>query len=112
MRLIEKEMVAALKDKRDWHKDNTSVTWQVNVAEVRLYRHLVATYTPSINTLYLRDAGWQTVTTKSRLNALLDAFAPGQGIFQRDFAWYVTSNPDDDNAVTPWTGAASFMMAG
>ena len=36
------------------------------------------------------DGGWQSVTTKSRLNALCDYFCvDGEGVFQKDFQWYV-----------------------
>ncbi len=36
------------------------------------------------------DGGWQTVTTKSRLNALCDEFCiAGEGVFQKDFQWFV-----------------------
>ena len=38
----------------------------------------------------LFDGGWQTVTTKSRLNALLDEFAAGTGVIQRNFEWFLT----------------------
>ena len=36
------------------------------------------------------SGGWQSVTTKSRLNALLDEFAPSMGIFQKDWVWYLS----------------------
>ena len=36
------------------------------------------------------DGGWQSNTTKSRLNALCSEFCvAGEGVFQKDFAWYV-----------------------
>ena len=36
------------------------------------------------------DGGWQSNTTKSRLNALCDYFCvDGEGVFQKDFTWYV-----------------------
>ena len=38
----------------------------------------------------LFDGGWQTVTTKSRLNAILDEFAAGTGVIQRNFDWFLT----------------------
>ena len=36
--------------------------------------------------LELVDAGWQTVTTESRLSALARAFK-GQGVYKKSFAW-------------------------
>ena len=36
------------------------------------------------------DGGWQTNTTKSRLNALCEYFCvDGEGVFQKDFQWFV-----------------------
>ena len=36
-----------------------------------------------------RSCGWQTVTTKSRLNAILDTFFHNVRIVQRQFEWYI-----------------------
>jgi len=44
--------------------------------------------------LRLFDGGWQSNTTKSRLNALLDEFVPSMGVFQKDFVWYVSDRLD------------------
>jgi hypothetical protein len=36
------------------------------------------------------DGGYQSVTTKSRLNALCDEFCvTGEGVFQKNYKWYV-----------------------
>ena len=36
------------------------------------------------------DGGWQSNTTKSRLNALCDAFCvAGEGVFQKNYKWFV-----------------------
>ena len=77
MRKIEEAMVQALRERRDFTRDNTSVYWGIDYmtdeAEARVYLHgnYIASYYPDMGDLYLPDAGWQTVTTKSRLNALL-----------------------------------------
>lgn len=52
--------------------------------------------------IIVRSGGWQTVTTKDRLNQLLSDY--GHGIYQKDYAWFVVSRGDDgrydhDNAV-------------
>ena len=37
------------------------------------------------------DGGWQSNTTKSRLNALCEEFCvDGEGVFQKDFKWFVS----------------------
>ena len=44
--------------------------------------------------LQIFDGGWQTTTTKSRLNALIDRFcnAVTDGVFQKDYQWYIRDN--------------------
>ena len=37
----------------------------------------------------LFDGGWQTVTTKSRLNAILNEFSTGTGVIQRNYEWFL-----------------------
>ena len=90
MRKIELEMIRAINNNRNWSKDNTSVTFDpdTNNSNVYLHGNLIATVTDTDMTIY--DGGWQTVTTKSRLNALCNEFCvAGEGVFQKDFAWYV-----------------------
>lgn len=58
--------------------------------QVLLYGHTIACVEPDINRIRLSDCGYRTVTTKSRLNALLGAFVPGEGISQRDFEWFTS----------------------
>jgi hypothetical protein len=55
---------------------------------VKLHGHEIATFYPAIDTFVLRDCGWQTATTKSRMNALLSAFCPGSVISAKNFDWY------------------------
>jgi hypothetical protein len=56
--------------------------------QVRLFGNLIGVVEPDTMRIRLSDCGYRTATTKSRLNALLRAFVPGEGIGQRDFAWY------------------------
>ena len=53
-----------------------------------LHGNLIATVTDNDMTIY--DGGWQSNTTKSRFNALCTEFCvAGEGVFQKDFTWYV-----------------------
>ena len=87
MRKIEQEMCAALKAGDNWSKDNTTVSWHQfltgdkDYADVMLHGHRIASYYPQDEVLHLRDAGWRTVTTKSRLNALLETFGQGDRLY-------------------------------
>ena len=95
MRLIEKNMNQAIRNRKEhWQSANTSVeSFYCSVSDrvgsiVKLHGNKIAEeYAKSI---VLFDGGWQTVTTKSRLNALLDEFATGTGVIQRNFEWYLT----------------------
>lgn len=61
--------------------------------EVLLHGNLIGVVEPDLMRIRLDDCGYQTVTTKSRLNALLKAFVPGEGISQTDFVWYAADGP-------------------
>ena len=90
MRKIESQMIAAVQGNRNWTSGNTCVTFdpETGASKVFLHGNLIATVTE--DTLELFDGGWQSVTTKSRLNALCDAFCyAGEGVFQQDWKWYV-----------------------
>ena len=87
MRKIERLMNAAITDGRDWSLKNTSVTMNGNIAEVRLHGNLIAEVSDECVTLH--DGGWQSNTTKSRLNAILSQHGlPGEGIFQHKWEWF------------------------
>ena len=90
MRKIETNMIAAINNRKDWKSGNTEVFINGNnCANVYLHGNLIA-WVNKDNDLTVFDGGWQTVTTKSRLNALCDEFClRGEGIFQKDFVWYV-----------------------
>ena len=89
MRKIEEQMNAAIRDNRNWSKGNTMVTTDEDVSKVFLHGNHIATVDDDSITLY--DGGWQSVTTKSRLNAILDEFGmDGERVFQKDFVWYVS----------------------
>ena len=94
MRKIEQKMIDAIKSETDWKSGNTKVVNFFNdghkcvVSSVFLHGNLIAEVTD--NDMMIFDGGWQSKTTKSRLNALCDEFCmAGEGVFQQDFAWYV-----------------------
>ena len=52
----------------------------------------------------LNHGGWQTVTTKRRMNEASDAFMPGGmgfQVYQKDFEWYIKR---DNGDVYHWEG--------
>jgi len=90
MRKIESQMNAAIQQNRNWSNANTMVTFdkETNTSSVYLHGNLIATVTDNDMTIY--DGGWQTNTTKSRLNALCNEFCiAGEGVFQKNYQWFV-----------------------
>ena len=95
MRKIEMEMNAAIRYRRNFSKANTSVRcFKTNCVttdvDVFLHGNHIASLDTATNQLTIKDGGGQSVTTKSRLNALLDEFVPSMGIFQKDWVWYLS----------------------
>ena len=102
MRKVEQQMNEAILNRKDFFKGNTSVENYVDLrtgameAIVKLHGNHIATVG---DTLQISDAGWQTVTTKSRLNALCNEFAEGCYVFQKNFDWFLG---DSDGNVRPF----------
>ena len=81
-------MCQAIQANKDWKSGNTQVITIEGVSFVYLHGNQIATIDEDSMTIY--DGGWQSKTTKSRLNALCDEFCvAGEGVFQKDFQWYV-----------------------
>ena len=89
MRKIEENMIHAIVKNKNWSSGNTTVrTDDNNESRVFLHGNHIATVTE--DDIILFDGGWQSNTTKSRINALCDAFCiSGEGVFQKNFQWYV-----------------------
>jgi len=91
MRKIERLMNAAIKGGKDFKLANTEVVACSNVSDVYLHGNLIARIGETWIELF--DGGWQSVTTKSRLNAILSEFGiAGECVFQKNFNWFVNYN--------------------
>ena len=120
MRKIEAQMVMAVRDQlngseKTFRSGNTEVSTEHHGIHgtfnygrdvvVRLHDNEIARFDSMLDGdrtargLRITDAGWQTVTTKSRLNALLSCFYGGQGIRQVDGVWLLNST---EFAGTDW----------
>jgi hypothetical protein len=90
MRKIEQQMCAAVQSNSNWQSANTAVTFdeETGISKVYLHGNKIAEIDDTSMTIF--DGGWQSVTTKSRLNALCSEFCiAGEGVFQKDFKWFV-----------------------
>ena len=94
MRKLEKQMNFALSNKGNWNGSNTSVVYNEtsNCSSVYLHGHQIATLDHSTKALKLSSCGYTTVTTKSRLNAILDEVKYGCRVFQKNWNWFVSYN--------------------
>ena len=72
------------------------------LVEIRLHGHRIGLVEPELMRISLFDCGYRTATTKSRLNALLRAFVPGEGISQADWEWHTR--------LDAWDGSGEWRM--
>ena len=82
----------------DWFVSYNNNT---NCSSVYLHGHQIATFDHNLKAVKLSSCGWQTVTTKSRLNAILDEIDYGCKVFQKNFDWFVSYN---NQTVDFWDG--------
>ena len=88
MRKIETLMNAAITNGRNFSSGNTTVTHEDGVAIVTLHGNKIAEIGDNFVTLF--DGGWQSNTTKSRLNAILQEHGiKGECVFQKNWNWFV-----------------------
>ena len=103
MRLIEKQMNFAISNKANWGKSNTQVVYNesTNCSQVYLHGHQIASVDHNTQAIKLDSCGYETVTTKSRLNAILDEVKYGAKVLQKNFVWFVKYN---SQTVMFWDG--------
>lgn len=93
MRKIESQMLLAIENRKDWNCDNTRVDVTyfahgdriIDRISVYLHNNKIAQITPDSVTVC--DCGWQTTTTKSRLNAIL-RYLCNSAVSQAKHVWY------------------------
>lgn len=101
MRKIERQMNAAITAKVDWKCDNTEVHFCDGVSFVFLHGNKIAEV--GDNFIRLFDGGFQSNTTKSRLNAILQVHGlPGECVFQKNWTWFLRSKWGTEFSVIPF----------
>ena len=70
MRKIEQQMCSAVSHNIDWENGNTTVHFNEESGESIVYLHGNKIAVIGDDILQIFDGGWQSNTTKSRLNAL------------------------------------------
>ena len=87
------QMNTAIRNRVNWSGGNTTVMIDPDNADqatVYLHGNRIAQVCSEFVAIF--DGGWQTVTTKSRLNALLDEFRPHVGVVQKNFDWFIVAH--------------------
>ena len=92
MRKIEQQMNSAISNCKDWRSANTEVVNCNGESFVYLHGNHIATVGDDFVRIF--DGGWQSNTTKSRLNAIINRFCNGftDGVFQKNFEWFIMDN--------------------
>ena len=92
MRKIEAKMCEAIRNRKDWCQANTQVLYNdlTKCSQIFLHGHQIATYDYNTKAVLLSSCGYETVTTKSRLNAILHEVKYGASVYQRNFNWFVS----------------------
>ena len=103
MRKIERQMNQAMRYFRPFSSSNTTVVQNDRDMDVFLHGNHIASLCKISMDLRIFDGGWQSNTTKSRLNALLEEFADSYKVIQKDFTWYVVDSYDNSR-VPFWSG--------
>lgn len=122
MRKVTEQSARALRNGENYSNSNTKVKDGVLSLHNNAIAHI---YTTEDGTKYLglSDCGWQSNTTKERLNGIIDEFGLNVYISQKNFEWFlntyelepVTSEWGTHMArkvtkVEPWNGGKSFEI--
>ena len=103
MRTIEKKMLSAIIQRKNFSLDNTRVECIhfphpidsgdriIDRCNVYLHNSLIATITP--DSVTVNNAGYRTNVTKSRLSTILREFC-GASVSQTNFEWFLTTRYD------------------
>ena len=95
MRQITRDSVDAFMSSRKFRKQNMEVKVLPNVTILLLHGNEIAyRYNDVDRTLSITDCGWQSVTTKERLNGI-----PNVQIQQRNFEWFLNGKQWNGNLI-------------
>jgi len=103
MRKIEQQMNDAISNNQNWQSGNTTVHFneEENLSVVRLHGNKIAEVGETFIRLF--DGGWQSKTTKSRLNAILSVHGDDDDrVFQKNFDWFVSLNTAQGLTTVPF----------
>lgn len=100
MRKITEEATRAFHNGYDFKKDNTEVVKNEDGIRFYLHGNCIAKKVYG-DGLYLSHCGWETNTTKERLNGILYPYQD-RYIYQKDFQWYLHEDGKDKEFAPGW----------
>tara|TARA_R100000734_G_scaffold19016_1_gene17518 strand:+ start:256 stop:546 length:291 start_codon:yes stop_codon:yes gene_type:complete len=94
MRQITRDAIRAFRNGNNFKRGNTQVRTYAhsNYREFLLHGNVIADMNE--NGLFISDGGWQTVTTKERLNGF-----PNVHIYQKNFQWFLNGKEWDGSRI-------------
>ena len=95
MRKIESLTIAAINANENFKRANTEVIFDSETNESKVYLHGNHIATVDDDSMTIMDGGYQSTTTKSRLNALIQEFCiTGESVYQKNYQWFVRFTQD------------------
>lgn len=96
MRKITSQAVNKFYSKENFNQSNTEVFYSKsqNTSYLSLHGNTIAILHHDTNKLMISNCGWQTNTTKERLNGLKEV-----NIHQKNFVWYLNGKEWDGNLI-------------
>lgn len=74
----------------------TTISTDNGITRVQYHDTIVVEWHQADNKAVLRSGGWETVTTKNRINQAANQFGLPFHVYQEDYVWYVvTGDPFD-----------------
>jgi len=89
MRKITQDAIRAFRNGNNFKRGNTEVRILDNSRQLRLHGNVIAEYVAD-GGLWISSGGWQSNTTKERLNGL-----PNVHIHQKNFQWFLNGEAWD-----------------
>lgn len=110
MRKVEKQMIEAIRERKNFKSGNTEVVHSDSgkYFKVYLFGNMIANGKDCGTVVRFDDCGYRSDTTKSRLNAMIKELPTGLsgGIFQRNGEWYY----EFDGKAMEWQGSIVTTM--
>lgn len=87
-------------------------TVAITESETQLWYHSTNIVTHNIvsNELNINNGGYQTQTTKDRINGQLSLFNVPAYIYQKDFKWFLSHTINDVTQIRPYYKDATFNL--